>query len=154
MNQATKFILKYSLYLLLLSSGAVAQPSVISTIAGGVPPATPAPALQIPIGALQGLAADSGGNVYFNVLDASGWVSMPGTWKMDSARSSFIGTTPPKSHELRTQHIIIAARAPSASGFLAAPNRRSAIVSQTACASDHRGAVEAGRKVITECSYA
>jgi hypothetical protein len=37
------------------------------------------------------------------MLDASGWASMLGTWKMDSARSSFIGATPPKSLTVRIE---------------------------------------------------
>jgi hypothetical protein len=37
------------------------------------------------------------------LLDVSGWASMLGTWKMDSARSSFTGATPPKSLTVRIE---------------------------------------------------
>ena len=56
---------------LLLASGvalssALAQQYVISTVAGGAPPPTPAPGVEVPIGAPAGIAADDSGNVYFS----------------------------------------------------------------------------------------
>lgn len=44
-----------------------AQTYVISTYAGGAPPATPAPGVSASIGSPLAVAADSGGNVYFAV---------------------------------------------------------------------------------------
>src|SRR3978361_1160691 len=49
---------------LLASTAASAQQYVISTIAGGAPPATPAP-----LGSVLGVVADAGGNVYFASSD-------------------------------------------------------------------------------------
>jgi uncharacterized protein (TIGR03437 family) len=55
---------------LLLFAGATwAQQYVISTIAGGAPPPTPAAALTVSIGAPSGVATDSAGNVYFLSLN-------------------------------------------------------------------------------------
>jgi hypothetical protein len=42
-----------------------AQQYVISTIAGGAPPPTPAPAVSVSIGGPQGVAVDAAGNAYF-----------------------------------------------------------------------------------------
>src|SRR4030095_11788758 len=50
---------------LLFSVAAAAQQYVISTFAGGLPPATPAPALSVSIPSPQGIAADAAGNAYF-----------------------------------------------------------------------------------------
>ena len=63
---------------LLMTSAAVAQQYVISTIAGGAPPPTPAPAVNVSIGRPTKVATDSKGNVYFTSIhcvfkiDASG----------------------------------------------------------------------------------
>ncbi len=46
-----------------------AQQYTISTLAGGVPPPTPAPALSVGIGAVQAVATDTFGNVYFSSLN-------------------------------------------------------------------------------------
>ncbi len=56
---------------LVLSSGAMAlaQQYSLSTVAGGVPPFTPAPAASASIGRPQRVAIDSGGNVYFSSLN-------------------------------------------------------------------------------------
>jgi sugar lactone lactonase YvrE len=54
-----------------------AQQFTISTFAGGVPPATPAPALEASIGYPQALGADTNGNVYFTGLNC--------VFKLDSA---------------------------------------------------------------------
>jgi len=53
--------------LLLLACGPalLAQQSVISTYAGGAPPATPSPAVSGSIGAPFSMAADAAGNAYF-----------------------------------------------------------------------------------------
>jgi uncharacterized protein (TIGR03437 family) len=59
-----------------------AQQYTISTVAGGVPPATPAPASSIPIGPPQRIASDGSGNFYFTSLnavfrlDASGTITL------------------------------------------------------------------------------
>jgi uncharacterized protein (TIGR03437 family) len=55
---------------LLWSAAATAQPFVISTLAGGAPGPTPVQALDLPIGNLQGVAADGAGNVYFSSLNS------------------------------------------------------------------------------------
>ena len=55
--------------LLLLAGATWAQQYVISTIAGGAPPPTPAAALTVSIGAPSGVATDSAGNVYFLSLN-------------------------------------------------------------------------------------
>ena len=56
---------------LALASGAMAQQQfVISTIAGGAPPATPAPAASIGIGQPAFAAADTSGNLYFSAMDS------------------------------------------------------------------------------------
>ena len=55
--------------LLLLAGATWAQEYVISTVAGGAPPTTPAAALTVSIGAPSGVATDSAGNVYFLSLN-------------------------------------------------------------------------------------
>ena len=52
----------------LAASSIWAQQYVISTVAGGAPPATPGPALKASIGDPTRLAADPAGNVYFSSL--------------------------------------------------------------------------------------
>ncbi|HLK49195.1 MAG TPA: hypothetical protein VKT49_13730 [Bryobacteraceae bacterium] len=66
---------------MLLAGHAVvfAQQYAISTVAGGAPPATPAPGVSIPIGPPQRLAYDGGGNVYFTSLNS--------VFRLDSAGS-------------------------------------------------------------------
>src|SRR2546429_674476 len=54
---------------LLASTAASAQQYVISTIAGGAPPATPAPGLELALGSVLGVVADAGGNVYIASSD-------------------------------------------------------------------------------------
>jgi hypothetical protein len=49
---------------------AAAQPYVISTIAGGALPPTPARAMDLSIGSLQGVAVDAAGNAYFAGLNS------------------------------------------------------------------------------------
>ena len=52
-----------------LAAGSIwAQQYVISTVAGGAPPATPGPALKTSIGDPTRLAADPAGNLYFSSL--------------------------------------------------------------------------------------
>ena len=51
---------------ILLEGAALAQQYTISTIAGGAPPPTPAPATSASIGNPAGIAADAAGNVYFS----------------------------------------------------------------------------------------
>jgi uncharacterized protein (TIGR03437 family) len=53
---------------LLLSSAAVAQQYVISTVAGGAPPRTPIAGVSAQIGQPSGIATDAAGNVYFTSL--------------------------------------------------------------------------------------
>ncbi len=53
---------------LLASTAASAQQYVISTIAGGAPPATP-PGLGLVLGSVLGVVADAGGNVYLASSD-------------------------------------------------------------------------------------
>jgi len=57
-------------FLLVCGSTAIAaaQPYQTSTLAGGAPPPTPAPALQASIGAPQGVITDSAGNSSFSGL--------------------------------------------------------------------------------------
>src|ERR1035438_5413905 len=54
----------------LLLSGAAgwSQQYTISTVAGGVPPPTPAVALNSSVGTAQGVAADAAGNIYFTSI--------------------------------------------------------------------------------------
>src|SRR6266536_3177929 len=59
----TTRMLRFSI--LLLAGSAFAQNYTISTVAGGAPPATPAPALNTTIGQPRKLAL-SGGNLYFS----------------------------------------------------------------------------------------
>jgi len=54
---------------LLWSATVAAQQYVISTYAGGAPPATPAPAVDVSIGSASGIATDATGNVYFASSD-------------------------------------------------------------------------------------
>ena len=54
---------------LLASTAASAQQYVISTIAGGAPPATPAPGLALTLGLVLGVVADDGGNLYLASAD-------------------------------------------------------------------------------------
>src|SRR5687767_10798879 len=58
-----------SLLLLALGSSLLAQQYVISTYAGGAPPATPSPAVSGSIGAPFSVAADAAGNAYFTSPD-------------------------------------------------------------------------------------
>jgi len=53
--------------LLLMASTVEAQQYAISTYAGGVPPPTPAPGVNLPVegGGTLGVAADAAGNAYF-----------------------------------------------------------------------------------------
>jgi uncharacterized protein (TIGR03437 family) len=51
---------------LVTGTAAFAQRYVISTVAGGAPPPTPAPALSSSIGSVRGVATDASGNVYFS----------------------------------------------------------------------------------------
>jgi len=72
------FSTRIELAFLVTSVAALAQTYVISTVAGGVPPPTPVVAVNASIGGAFGVAAGSGGNVYFTSLhcvfrlDASG----------------------------------------------------------------------------------
>ncbi len=61
------------------SSLAVGQSLVISTFAGGVPPATPAPAAQASVGDPPRVAVDSAGNLYFGGAHAVFKVDTSGT---------------------------------------------------------------------------
>jgi uncharacterized protein (TIGR03437 family) len=56
-----------------------AQSYTISTIAGGAPPPTPAPAASVAVGAPQALASDAAGNVYFSALNCVFKVDATGT---------------------------------------------------------------------------
>ena len=64
---------------LLLGGSVWAQQYVISTIAGGAPPATPGPATAASIGDPTRLAADAAGNVYFGGLHSLFKVDTGGT---------------------------------------------------------------------------
>src|SRR5436853_7535085 len=57
-----------SLSIFILCGCACAQQYVISTIAGGVPPATPLPAARASVGDPVRVAVDNAGNVYFASL--------------------------------------------------------------------------------------
>src|ERR1035441_4762641 len=70
---------RIALGFLLMSGAAVAQRYVISTIAGGMPPATPAAALNASIGAPAGIAADKSGNVYFSSMNCVFRIDKNGT---------------------------------------------------------------------------
>src|SRR5277367_4540074 len=50
---------------LIWTAAAAAQQYTISTIAGGAPPPTPAPGLNMSLQNLSGVAVDGSGNVYF-----------------------------------------------------------------------------------------
>jgi uncharacterized protein (TIGR03437 family) len=65
----TKNLSRIGVVLLLSGSFALAQQYSVSTIAGGVPPATPAPATSTSIATPQRTAVDSSGNVYFTSLN-------------------------------------------------------------------------------------
>src|SRR5215471_5077247 len=54
---------------LIFSAVTAAQPYVISTVAGGAPPSTPAAAASVSLSIPGAVAADSAGNIYF----AAGW---------------------------------------------------------------------------------
>ena len=76
--------LRIAFSLALLSFPAVAQHYVISTIAGGAPPATPVRGLDMPLN-VRGVATDAAGNVYFTSalscifkLDSNGIVTLAG----------------------------------------------------------------------------
>src|SRR6195256_4904498 len=56
--------------LLLLIGPATAQQYVISTYAGGAPPPTPAPGVDVSIGTPQGVAVDAEGNAYFTSINS------------------------------------------------------------------------------------
>ena len=69
-------------FLLLSASAATAQQYVISTVAGGAPPAMPVRGVDLPINT-RGLATDAAGNVYFTStldcvfkLDTNGFVTL------------------------------------------------------------------------------
>src|ERR1017187_406178 len=76
-NGASSFGVRV-LLVFMASAAAFAQQYVISTVAGGVPPATPVPAVTASIGQPEGVVTDSNGNLYFTSihclfkLDASG----------------------------------------------------------------------------------
>ena len=55
---------------LVLSTVAPAQQYVISTYAGGAPPPTPAPGVDVSIGTPQGVAVDAEGNAYFTSINS------------------------------------------------------------------------------------
>lgn len=57
---------RLSLGLLLASVLCDAQQYLISTLAGGAPPPTPAPATSLALGAISGLTVDSSGSAYFS----------------------------------------------------------------------------------------
>ena len=66
MESATRIVLGF----LLWSAAATAEPFVISTLAGGALLPTPPRGVDLPIGNLQGVAADDAGNVYFSSLNS------------------------------------------------------------------------------------
>ena len=63
------FVAVFAAALFLGSVSAWAQQYTISTIAGGVPPPTPAVAVNASIGQPMGVVADGSGNVYFTSLN-------------------------------------------------------------------------------------
>jgi trimeric autotransporter adhesin len=73
----TLHVVKSAVLLAIAANLLPAQQFTISTFAGGVPPVTPAPALEASIGIPQALAADANGNIYFNGLNC--------VFKLDSA---------------------------------------------------------------------
>src|SRR5690349_14642842 len=68
-----------SLFFAVFLATVSAQPYVISTIAGGVPPATPAPAQESSIGDPPRVAVDAAGNVYFGSVHSVFKVDRAGT---------------------------------------------------------------------------
>lgn len=78
-------MLRFS-FLLMAGASAFAQQYTISTVAGGAPPATPAPALSTSIGQPRKLAL-SGGNVYFSAGNAVFKVDGSGTLTLIAGNS-------------------------------------------------------------------
>ena len=72
-------VLGYLALALFSIGGARAQQYVISTIAGGAPPNTPASAIQASLGDPTRLASDAAGNVYFSSLHSVFKVDTSGT---------------------------------------------------------------------------
>jgi len=64
---------------LIATISAPAQEYTIFTIAGGAPPPTPAPALTASIGSPDGVATDTGGNIYFTSVNCVFKVDISGT---------------------------------------------------------------------------
>lgn len=77
----------------LLASTAFAQQSVISTLAGGSPPLTPSPALEVSFMSPTGVAADAAGNVYFVSLNCVFELSQTGvlTRVVGNSRAGYSG---------------------------------------------------------------
>src|SRR5215471_17210830 len=69
----------WALWVLFLTGCAGAQQYVISTIAGGAPPATPLAAVQASIGDPARVAADRAGAIYFDSLHSIFRVDAGGT---------------------------------------------------------------------------
>ena len=82
-------------FVLLLAGATLAfgQQYLVSTVAGGAPPSTPAPAGSAPIGKTAGVATDSAGNIYFSAGNSVFRVSPAGTLTLvaGNGRAGFSG---------------------------------------------------------------
>ena len=87
----TLHVVKSAVLLAIAANLLPAQQFTISTFAGGVPPVTPAPALEASIGIPQALAADANGNIYFNGLNC--------VFKLDSA--GILNVSDPQNDAIR-----------------------------------------------------
>ena len=83
----------WSALLLLAASAAPAQQYVISTLAGGVPPANAASATGVSIGQPNRVAVDGAGNVYFSSLNSVFKLSANGSLALvaGNSRAGFSG---------------------------------------------------------------
>jgi uncharacterized protein (TIGR03437 family) len=81
------FIAGVLFIVLLIARSALAQQYLISTIAGGAPPVTPAAAVGVSIGKPSGVATDSDGNLYFTSLNCVFKVAKSGTLTLVAGNS-------------------------------------------------------------------
>ena len=82
-----KFAGKVCGFLWLAANLAFAQQYSISTVAGGAPPATPTPAVNISIGQPARVAADAAGNVYFSSGNSVFRIATDGTLSLVAGNS-------------------------------------------------------------------
>src|SRR5438094_10381546 len=89
-------------FLLLLASPAlaVAQQYTMATVAGGAPPATPAPAGNVAIGQPKRTAVDSAGNLYFSSGNSVYKMSSSGSLTLlaGTSRAGFSGDGGPAAN--------------------------------------------------------